>query len=304
MIASGRWAGPLPALCLVLGGSLLGCEDDVGAEETTDYRLRDVMPTLGDAARDDVGPSDGAVVRLDRAVEGDGGARDGGRLDLALALDMARADGARPLDMARPLDTAPLPEDTAPLPEDMAPLPVDMAPPPPDMGRDIPPGREPCQQGPGWSLIRISYDDRSDSPRTDLWDVPCDYSIRINDGCGVFDRAQGAIGNEVGRTDTGAVALDGSDDLLIWFDTPPEDVQAAVFYVLGRSLCAASSTEFDLSSPTDGYSLSGGPVGQQFEYQWHFAALPAFRGDDLALILTAGRGCGRLGVQAFEICVP
>ncbi len=108
----------------------------------------------------------------------------------------------------------------------------------------------------------------------------------------------------MGRTHTGAVELDGSDDLLIWFETPPERVDGAVFHLLGRSLCPAASTDFDLDSPTDGWATRGGPVGQQFEYQWHSVALPGFVGDDLALRLTAGPGCGRLGVQAFEICVP
>ena len=174
----------------------------------------------------------------------------------------------------------------------------------PGLGPDIPPDREPCQQGPGWSLLRVHYDELSGSPRVDHWHAPCDYSNRINDACGVFDRCRGGVGCAVGRTGTGAVELDGSDDLLIWFSTRGLNAQAAVFHLLGRSLCPAASTDFDLASPTGGWSLSGGPVGQQFEYQWHFAALPAFQPDDTALILTAGRGCGRLGVQAFEICVP
>lgn len=288
------WVPSLAVVALALG---LGCDDRVDGDDPIDFRVRDVSPMLGapdmlPAATDDGGAGRDAGPAADRGMlppdregedEGVGPAPDGG-VDLDAQIE-------------------PDPDLAAPEP-DLAPPEPDMAPRDPDLGPDLPPDREPCLQGAGWSLIRVHWDDRSTSPRVDHWDAPCDYSIRLNDNCGIFDRCRGGVGCEVGRTNTGAVELDGTDDLLIWFSTQGLNIEAAVFHLHGRSLCPASPTQFDLDSPRGGWAVSGGPVGQQFEYQWHAVALPRLNNPDEAFRLTAGQGCGRLGVQAFEVCVP
>lgn len=284
-------------LALALGA----CDEAVSGDDPTDLYLRDLRPTLGDAARPDRGATDD-FGRADATLPPDDEPFDADVMDGSATRDMlaSRDMASAPID-AMPLDRA-LPREDMALPEDMAPL-VDMAI-PPDMGPDLPPGREACEQGPGWSLLRLSWDPGSNSARVDHWDVPCDYSIRINDACGVFDRCRGGVGCDVGRTNTGAVELDGSDDLLLRLSMNGLAVPAADFHLLGRSLCPASATEYDLVDPLGGFAVSGGPVGQQFEYQWHSVALPAFRAaGEQPMSVTAGQGCGRLGVQAIEICV-
>lgn len=293
------------ALVGALGGVLAACDDDPVSTLDGDALLRDVGPvSLGDQFRPlgdaglDAAIDDGD---RDRGASADMASRDLSTTDMApLRLDQSRGDDAAP-DLAPPMDMAP-PADMAP-PVDMAP-PIDMAPPldmaPPD---DIPPGQIACRQGPGWSLVALHYDDGSTSPRVDHWGASCDYSIRINDRCGLIDRCRGAVGCQVGRTNTGAVELDGTDDLVLWFQTAGLPVAGhASLHLLGRSLCPAASTRFEVVDPLNGWGVEGGPVGQQFEYQWHTVPLAPLVADQ-ALVITAGQGCGRLGVQAVEVCV-
>lgn len=289
-----------------LAGVLVACDDDPAATLDRDAQLRDVGPvTLGDQFRplDDAG-LDAAIDERDRdqgttpdMTSGDQSTTDMAplRLDRSPGADAA-PDLAPPMDMAPPLDLAP--------PIDMEPPPIDMAPPPVDMAPiDVPPGQIACRHGPGWSLVALHYDDGSTSPRVDHWGASCDYSIRLNDRCGLIDRCRGAVGCQVGRTDTGAVELDGTDDLVLWFQTAGLPVAGdASLHLLGRALCPAAPTRFQVADPLNGWAVEGGPVGQQFEYQWHTVPLAPLVADQ-ALVITAGQGCGRLGVQAVEVCV-
>jgi hypothetical protein len=282
--------------------------------------LRDALPGSGLPGARDAAAPDGAVGEGgDGEDGGTPGRADGGRIpvprpDAAVGRVDAgvadRADAAAPPDR---LDAAvdPLPVDAEiPPPIDAEiPPPVDAERPPPlDMGvPDVPPGRTPCERGDGWTLWRFHYSNNGGSPRIEVWDAACDYSIAPGSACNVQDICRGAIGCEVGRTNTGAAELDGSEYLQIRFSVAGLQFREAWVHLQGRSMSVGASTTYEVWSPLYG-AAEGGPVDNDFVYDWYVTDWTGFLnpGDDpglTAVRITPLAGARSLGVQAMELCV-
>ncbi len=122
----------------------------------------------------------------------------------------------------------------------------------------MPPGRQPCTQGPGWTLLAVHWSGGSTSARVDRWDAPCDYSIDINAACGAFARCRGAIPCRSELTDGGeALLLDGSDDMLLRFSVDGLFFDTATVYFEARG--TRGNAQLEVWSPLYGGLV--GPIG-------------------------------------------
>ncbi len=306
----------LPALAL----AVVACSDGTQGVKT--------LPRVGvsrdarvpaDGGQPEAGAADARGLDLDPegdAASADGGTRDADDADGTVGRDGAIEDGPRSdlpepdvappdPDMALPdPDMAPPDPDMAPPDPDMAPPEPDMAPPDPDMA-GVPPGRTPCSRGAGWTLFSFHWrGDGSTSAAVDVWDAPCDYSIRINDACGVFARCRGAIPCAVDLVDNGrAVVIDGAEDILVRFSVVGVAFQRATVHIQGRSLGGA--TFFSATNPLHG-GVQGGPVAGGLDHQWYALDWTGFvlSNDDPGLTgLDLDAVNGRLGISAVELCL-
>lgn len=218
------------------------------------------------------------------------------------------ADAAIPAQDAAPIEPdagrAPDPDAARPSePDAAAPPRPDGAPPEPDAA----PARVlgPCEQGPGFAVWRFRYDDGSTSPRVDAWSASCDY--RAGSDCAIDDGCEGDGPCDVGRTVTGAVALDAETEFLrIRFSVAGLEFSEAWVHTQARSLAIAASTTFEVWSPLRG-GVQDGPVDNDFVYDWYETAWteqlqPEDAPADTEIRVRPVKG-GALGVQAMELCV-
>ncbi|MGK0361075.1 MAG: hypothetical protein ACI9U2_003393, partial [Bradymonadia bacterium] len=140
--------------------------------------------------------------------------------------------------------------------------------------------------------------------RVDHWGAPCDYSIRINDACGAFDRCGDAIANcNVEVVDNGrGLLLDGRDDLLMRFSVDGLQFAGATLYFEARGTRGAA--EMEVFSP-----LWGGIVGpipgqqdyQAFEVDWTPYVRPGDRQGLTGINFEATRS--NVAISRVELCL-
>ncbi len=316
--------------------ALLACEDAnsnsntrprTGAEDPGRVKRPDASTldaTGGPGGADATQPEDAAITdlgALDSAVEADRAAVDAAVPDPDVAVpdpdaavpdpDVAVPDpdvAVPDPDVAVPDPDVAVPDPDMALPDpDMALPDPDMALPDPDMAVDpgVPPGRRACSGGPGWTLFEVHWGNGGSSARVDHWDAPCDYSIRINDACGAFDRcgpADGIAGCDVAVVDQGqGLLLDGNDDLLFRFSVDGLQFSGVTLYFEARATRGAAEVEV-ISQ------LHGGLVGpinnnnyEVFETDWSENLRPGDRQGLTAIGFDATRG--RVAIHAVEVCL-
>lgn len=295
----------------------LGCEDDTNATVIIPRGGPDGGPgfdafprTIRDASTSDAARRDATIPDMHLAEDGAVSSDAAPIEDMALIVDMAPVadmasarDMAFVADMASPVDMAPV-IDMAPA-IDMAPI-IDMAPPPePEPQPDplVPPGRRACSQGEGWTLFEVHWDGTS-SARIDHWDAACEYSIRINDACGAFDRCGDAIANcRVEVVDRGmGLLLDGRDDLLFRFSVAGIAFQGATLYFSARATRGAADLE--VTSPLWGGLVGPIPFEQQyqvFEVDWSEFLRPGDQPNLTGINFEASRN--NVAIHAVELCL-
>lgn len=162
----------------------------------------------------------------------------------------------------------------------------------------------PCQNGPGWTLFRVHYDNGSTSARVDVWDATCSYSFG-NQACNVQEVCRGFC--EVERTSQGYPVFTSSNYFRARFNVNGLSFTEAAVYIQARSYATSSSTYYEVWSPLYG-GLEAGPVDQDFVYDWYGLDWTGFLfpSDDpglTAIQIYGGRGSGSLAVKAVELCV-
>lgn len=172
---------------------------------------------------------------------------------------------------------------------------------PPDAG--VPPGLStPCANGPGWSLFRFRYSGGSTSPRVDVWDATCSYSLAPGSACNVVN-----VGSVASVMEGTAVLLDGSDYIRVRFSVTGLSFTRAAVYVQGRSYATSSSTDIRVWSPLYGERIMG-PVDNDWTYDWYGMdwsdkLYPTDSPSLTAIQIYPYRGSGSLAVRAVELCV-
>ena len=313
-----RTSCALVALCAVV--TFGACSSDPEAEPQGSDAAADAAQSPGAGAGGTAGSSgagDRGGAAGSGAVQGnvDAGARDGGGAsrggnasDAAAnesdaSADASVSDGSAGADAAGQADAGPGSEASAPVdgsggtpdatPAEAAP--VDDVSQPPN-GLSVP-----CQNGPGWTLFRFHYQN-STTASIDVWDASCSYSLSASSQCLVED--VGSLEIVAGGT---AVNLNGSDVIRIRYSVATIAFTQATVYVQARSFSTSASTNIELWSPIYG-SAFGGPVDQDFVYDWYAIAWSNFLSPaDLpgltAIEIAPSGGSANLAVRAVELCL-
>ena len=294
---------------LVLAVLLLACNDDVprvedptrvpmDAEFSADASIQVGGEQAGDDAEPPNEPQDSGLNDSDVDRPSDAAIVDASMIDAA-TVDAAAVDAA--LDAAvidaEVIDAAVIDAEVVDAQRIDAEL--------PDQGLPgVPAGRTPCDlAGEGWVLWAFHYDDRSTSPRIDVWDAACDYSLAPNSACNVYDICRGGIGCEVPRLRDGAVHLSANNYYLqIRYNVQGLNFNQAWLFVEAQG--TRGSGRFEATQPGLGGGFEVGPVPQGYQWygmDWSDLLAP---GDDPGL--TAVRitpSQSTIAVRAVALCV-
>ncbi|UJR81224.1 hypothetical protein [Sandaracinus amylolyticus] len=176
-----------------------------------------------------------------------------------------------------------------------------------DAGPTPPPGLSvPCSNGPGWTVFRLHFDGSS-SPRIDVWDASCSYSLAPGSACEARVVAFGT--GTVEPVMSGyAVALGTSSPYLrVRYSVDGLSFTRATLWVQARSYATSSSTNIRAWSPLHGETTRG-PVDNDWTYDWYDVdwtdyLTPSDQPSLTAIQIYAHSGSGSLAVHAAELCV-
>lgn len=163
---------------------------------------------------------------------------------------------------------------------------------------------EPCQNGPGYTLLRFSFSNNSTSASVDVWDASCSYSF-ANQACNVQVVYPGF--GSVSRTSEGYPILTSTHYLRARFSVAGLSFTQATLWVQARSYSTGSSTQTRAWSPLYG-DVFGGPVDNDFTYDWYALdwsqhLFPTDNPNLTAFQIYAHQGSGSLATRAVELCV-
>ncbi|WP_157069089.1 hypothetical protein [Sandaracinus amylolyticus] len=176
-----------------------------------------------------------------------------------------------------------------------------------DAGPTPPPGLSvPCANGPGWTVFRLHFDGSS-SPRIDVWDASCSYSLAPGSACEarVVSFGTGTVEPVMSGY---AVALGTSSPYLrVRYSVAGLSFTSATLWVQARSYATSSSTSIRAWSPIHGETTRG-PVDNDWTYDWYDVdwtdyVTPSDQPSLTAIQIYAHSGSGSLAVHAAELCV-
>jgi hypothetical protein len=166
----------------------------------------------------------------------------------------------------------------------------------PIQGLDVP-----CQNGPGWTLLRWHYGPNGTAPIVDVWDATCSYSASSSSTCTIE-----TIGGQLVEMST-ALWIDGADELRARFSVQGLVFTGADVHVRARSYSTSASTRIRIASVLHGETIVG-PVSQEFTHRWHHAdftgnLLPSDPPLSTAVRLFAYQGSTSLAISWVEVCL-
>lgn len=166
----------------------------------------------------------------------------------------------------------------------------------PIQGLDVP-----CQNGPGWTLLRWHYGPNGTAPIVDVWDATCSYSASSSSTCTIE-----TIGGQLVESST-ALWIDGSDELRARFSVAGLTFTGAEVHVRARSYSTNASTRIRIASVLHGETIVG-PVSQEFDHRWYHAdwtgnLLPNDMPGATAVRLFAYQGSTSLAISSVEVCL-
>jgi hypothetical protein len=167
----------------------------------------------------------------------------------------------------------------------------------PIQGLDVP-----CQNGPGWTLLRWHYEASRTSPFVDVWDATCSYSASSSSTC-TIETVGGVSMVESGT----AVWIDGTDELRARFSVQGLVFTGADVHVRARSYSTNASTRIRIASVIHGETIVG-PVSQEFTHRWYHAdftgnLLPSDPALSTAVRMFAYQGSTSLAISSVEVCL-
>ena len=168
-------------------------------------------------------------------------------------------------------------------------------------GATIPGLDVPCQNGPGWTLIRWRYSNNGPAPVVDVWDATCSYSASSSSTCTIE-----TLGGQLVESST-ALWIDGSDELRARFSVAGLAFTGADVHVRARSYSTNASTRIRIASVLHGETIVG-PVSQEFDHRWYHAdwtgnLLPNDMPGATAVRLFAYQGSTSLAISSVEVCL-
>lgn len=153
--------------------------------------------------------------------------------------------------------------------------------------------------GRGRAIIRFDYASRGrQSANIALWDVSCSYAV--DRACDVVE-----VGEPGYNSESTAVVLSGNDAVRARFDVTGLAFDKAWVHIQARSYATSSTADFDVWSPLYG-AKTGGPVDQDFTYEWHTVDWTGYLSPSDDPDLTAieiSAASGQLALRAVEICI-
>ena len=161
----------------------------------------------------------------------------------------------------------------------------------------------PCQNGPGWTLFRVHYDDGSTSARVDVWDATCEYSFAPNSACNVQEVTYGF--GDVPRNYQGYPILDHQDYIRVRFKVTGLQFTGATLHLEAAGPYTIASTEYRAWSPLYGERI-GGPIDRIMDWStldWTGMLTPYDEHGLTAIEINAVQSPHTVTVRSIELCV-